>query len=258
MKIIYITQHFPPEIGAAQGRAYDMSKNLADLGHEVAVITAFPNDKKINKLYKKEQLNGLNVIRSFRIRDTKRNAIRRLSNYLSFASSSIVAGVFQKSPDIVYATSPQLFLGLSGYILSKIKRAKFVFEVRDLWVDFAEILGQIKNKKILNLARKLEQFLYNKADLLVVVTHGYKQRLIDLGVPEERIVVITNGVDPSNLPHSDLCLETNKSDSEFIVLYAGNIGAAQGLDCVIDAASELQGKKLPIKFMFIGDGVAKE
>ncbi|WP_404322670.1 glycosyltransferase family 4 protein [Cytobacillus firmus] len=261
MKIIYITQHFPPEIGAAQGRAYDMSKNLVDLGHDVSVVTTFPNDKKINKLYKKEELNGIKVIRSFRIRDTKRNAIRRLANYLSFASTSILAGIFQKRPDIVYATSPQLFLGLSGYILSKLHRTKFVFEVRDLWVDFAEILGQFKNKKALALAKKLELFLYKKADLMVVVTQGYKDRLISLGIPEEKIIVITNGVDPDSLSppsNSAIIEEKLKSEKEFIVLYAGNIGAAQGLDCVIDAAAELQRESMPIRFLFIGEGVKKE
>lgn len=261
MKIVYISQHFPPEIGAAQGRTFDMSKNLVKLGHDVSVLTTFPNDKKINKWFQKESIEGISVFRSFRVRDTKKSAKRRLANYLSFAFSCILTGITQKKPDIIYATSPQLFQGVSGYILSKIHRAKFVFEVRDLWVDFAEILGQFKNKKMLQFARKLESFLYRKADMLVVVTNGYKERLIAQGIPAEKIIVITNGVDPDTIEApvtKQNLIAKYDLENQFIVLYAGNIGAAQGLECVIEAADQLKDQKLPITFIFIGEGVAKD
>lgn len=262
MNIIYISQHFPPEIGAAQGRAYEMSKNLVELGHEVSMLTTFPNHKKIYKLFKKEIMDGIKVYRSFRIRDTKKSAFRRLANYFSFMVTSIITGIFLKKPDIVYASTPQLFLGVSGYVLSRIHRTKFVLEIRDLWVDFAEILGQIKNKKLLYLAKRLERFLIKKADLLVVVTNGYKQRLIDLGYPSEKIVVITNGVDPDTLPNrkrnrNSLQIQEDIKN-QFVILYAGNIGAAQGLDLIIDVAVELKKTNLPFLFILIGDGVAKE
>jgi glycosyltransferase involved in cell wall biosynthesis len=262
MKIVYITQHFPPEIGAAQGRAYDMSSNLANLGHNLHVLTTFPNSQPIKKIYKKEKLNDLTVYRSFRIRDTKTSSIRRLANYLSFMCSSCVSGLFVKKPDIIYATSPQLFQGVTGYFLSRIHRAKFVFEIRDLWVDFAELLGQFKNKKLLNLARKLESFLYKKADHIIVVTHGYKKRLIDQGIPAEKITVIPNGVNPASLkPTASATMSPVKKqygiEDKFLVLYAGNIGAAQGLDTVISAAEQLQHDP-SIVFMIIGEGVEKQ
>ncbi|TXC90960.1 glycosyltransferase family 4 protein [Metabacillus litoralis] len=260
MKIVYITQHFPPEIGAAQGRAYDMSSNLANLGHDVHVLTTFPNSKPIKKVFKKEKVNHLTVYRSFRIRDTKTSSIRRLANYLSFMVSSCLSGLFIKKPDVIYATSPQLFQGVTGYFLSKVHKTKFVFEIRDLWVDFAELLGQFENKKLLNLARKLESFLYKKADHIIVVTQGYKQRLIDQGIPEEKITVIPNGVNPDSLPQSQgsLSLKTKYNiEGKFLVLYAGNIGAAQGLSTVIMAA-ELLKDDPTFAFMFIGEGVEKQ
>ncbi|MGM0876441.1 MAG: glycosyltransferase family 4 protein [Bacillota bacterium] len=262
MKIVYITQHFPPEIGAAQGRAYDMSSNLSNVGHDLHVLTTFPNSQPIKKVYKKEKLNDLTVYRSFRIRDTKTSSIRRLANYLSFMCSSCLSGLLVRKPEIIYATSPQLFQGVTGYFLSRIHRAKFVFEIRDLWVDFAELLGQFKNKKLLNLARKLESFLYKKADHIIVVTYGYKKRLIELGITEEKITVIPNGVNPSSLKQAT---QTNALsvkqqygiEGKFLVLYAGNIGAAQGLDTVISAAEQLKHDP-SIVFMFIGEGVEKQ
>lgn len=262
MKIVYITQHFPPEIGAAQGRAYDMSSNLSKLGHDLHVLTTFPNSQPINKVFEKEKVNNLTVYRSFRIRDTKTSTIRRLANYLSFMLSTCLSGVFVTKPDIVYATSPQLFQGVTGYFLSRVHRAKFVFEIRDLWVDFAELLGQLKNKKLLNLARKLEKFLYKKADHIIVVTHGYKKRLIDLGIKEDKITVIPNGVNPSSLNqlvtnHTNSVKQQYAIEDKFLVLYAGNIGAAQGLDTIISAAEQLKHDP-SIVFMFIGGGVEKQ
>jgi glycosyltransferase involved in cell wall biosynthesis len=268
MKILYISQHFPPETGAAQARAYDMAKNLVRLGNRVTVITGFPNfptgiiPKEFRKkLFKKEFIDNIEVIRTFLIPDTKSSSMRRLANYFSFMISSIFGGFSFKKYDIVYATSPQLFVGLSGFILSKLHRAKFVFEVRDLWVDFAEALNQIKNRRLLKLGKNLERFLYKKADLIITVTKGYKEHLVAQGVGNDKIDVVTNGVDidfykPSNKNVRELRDQYNLM-GKFVVLFAGNIGAAQGLDVVIDAAENLQNYK-DIKFLFVGEGVKKE
>lgn len=205
-------------------------------------------------------MKGINVIRTFIIPDTKSSSLRRLTNYFSFMFSSIIGGLSFKKYDIVYATSPHLFIGVSGYILSRLYRAKFVFEVRDLWVDFAEGLGQFNNKFFLNLARKLERFFYKKADLIITVTNGFKDLLMDQGIPEEKIEVITNGTDvefykPGNDKKN--LRERYGLQQKFVILYAGNIGVAQGLDVVIDAADRLRNNK-DIVFMLVGEGVEKE
>ncbi|PLR67961.1 glycosyltransferase family 4 protein [Bacillus sp. UMB0893] len=259
MKIIYITQHFPPEIGAAQGRAFDMSNNLAKLGHELHVLTTFPNHIDTNKFLTIEKVSDLTVYRSFRTKDTKKSSLNRLSNYLSFMLSSFFTGLRIKKPDVIYATSPQLFQGVTGYLLSRFHRAKFVFEIRDLWVDFAEILGQFNNKKLLSLARKLERFLYKKADMIVVVTYGYKERLLQMGISEHKVIVIPNGVNPNSLngPREiQLIKEQYNIQDKFLVLYAGNLGIAQGLKTVINAAEILKNDH-SIVFMFIGEGAEK-
>lgn len=262
MKILYISQHFPPEIGAAQARAYDMSMNLVEEGCDVTVVTAFPNHMSSRKFIKSSKHLGLKVIRSFVVQDTKKSTLRRMLNYLSFMVTSIFSGLFVSKPDVVFATTPQLFAGLSGYVLSKLKRAKFVIEVRDLWVDFAEVLNQINNKKLLKLARKLEWFLFNQADHIIVVTHGYKRYLVEKGISADKIDVITNGVNPKEA--CDLVPEDGRAirseyglESQFIVLYAGNMGIAQGLNTVLEAAERLKNDH-SITFVLIGEGAEKE
>jgi len=259
MKIIYISQHFPPEIGAAQGRAHDMANNLTELGHSVTMLTTFPNQEDTMRLYKKEKWNKIDVRRSFRVKDTKASAKRRLANYLSFMVSSTLTGFFMKRPDVVYATSPQLFVGVAGYMLSRFHRTKYVLEVRDLWVDFAEVLSQFNNKHLLKLARKLEIFLYKRADRIITVTYGYKERLISLGIPEGKIEVITNGVDFTQLPKATSNHIRNELhlEGQFVILFAGNIGAAQGLDMLIPVGKKLQEDGVPVTFLLIGEGVEK-
>lgn len=267
MKILYVTQHFPPETGAAQSRAYETAKQLVKLGNEVTVITGFPNyptgiipDEYRKKLFQTEIIDGIKVKRTFIIPDTKVSTKRRLANYLSFMISSIFRGLYFSKYDIVYATSPQLFVGISGYILSKLHRSKFVFEVRDLWVDFAYELGQLKSKRILKIAKRIEGFLYKKADLIVTVTNGYRDRLISKGIDARKIKVITNGVDTLYYQPKDnndsLRIEYNLVD-KFVVLFAGNVGGAQGLDVVVQAANILKDDS-DIIFMIIGDGVEKQ
>lgn len=262
MKILYLSQHFPPEIGAAQARAYDMSMNLVEEGCDVTVVTAFPNHISSKKLVQSSKHLGLNVIRSYVVQDTKKSTIRRMLNYVSFMTTSIIAGLFAKKPDVVFATTPQLFVGLSGYVLSKLKRAKFVIEVRDLWVDFAEVLNQINNKKLLAMARKLEWFLFKQADHIIVVTHGYKRYLVEKGISESKIDVITNGVNPTEMgllvPEEGMKIRSEYGlEDQFLILYAGNMGIAQGLQTVLEAAHKLK-SVASITFVLIGEGAEKE
>jgi glycosyltransferase involved in cell wall biosynthesis len=267
MKILYVSQHFPPETGAAQGRAFDMAKNLMKRDNDVTVLTAFPNYPigKIypsyqGKIFMNETVEGIQVKRSFILPDSKAGVIVRLLNYFSFFFSSIIAGMFTKKHEVVLATSPQLFVGLAGYIISRFHGAKFVLEIRDLWVDFAELLGQFRNKRILNLARKLENFLYKKADKIVTVTHGYKEHLVKSGIDANKIEVVTNGIDEDFFKPNSIDISVRKKynlKDKFVILYAGNLGAAQGLDVIPEAAEKL--KDIPeIVFLVVGEGVEKE
>ncbi|MCK8827691.1 glycosyltransferase family 4 protein [Natroniella acetigena] len=267
MRILYISQHFPPETGAAQGRAYEMAKNLVKLGDEVTVVTGFPNypegeihDQYKGKFFQRETIDGINIIRTFLVPDTKSGTLVRLLNYITFFISSIIGGIFAKKVDVVYATSPQLLVGLSGYILSILKRAKFVLEIRDLWVDFAIHLNQITNKFMIKAARFLENFLYNRAKKIIVVTNGFKKHLVSAGINSKKIEVVTNGMDENLFKPGDKdnwVRDKYNLKDKFVVMYAGNIGTAQGLEVVINAAKRTR-ENSDIIYTIIGAGVEEE
>lgn len=267
MHILYISQHFPPETGAAQGRAYEMARHLVRLGNKVTVITGFPNypegvipKEYRKKIYQRDEMDGINVIRTFLVPDTKESKIIRLLNYLTFLISSFIGGLFVRDVDVVHATSPPLPVGLSGYCLSLFKRADFSLEIRDLWVDFAIHLGQLNNKFVIGFVRRLEYFLYRRADKIITVTRGFKGELIDRGIARDKLHVITNGVDSDVFrpgPKDNWVREEYNLQNKFVIMYAGNVGTAQGLDFIIDTA-EMTREKRDIVYVIIGSGVKKE
>lgn len=267
LKVLYISQAFPPEVGAAAVRAYEMAKELVRLNNDVTVITGFPryHMRDIPKQYKgklfyKETMDGIDVIRTYVADDDKSSTLKRLSNYFSFMFSSITRGIFLSRYDVVLATSPPLFSAVSGYILSKFHRARFIFEVRDLWVDFAQALDQLHNKALVQLSRRVEIFLYKKADKIITVTNGYKDYISrHYSIPLDKLEVVTNGVDTEEYkPFEDNegLREKYGVKDKFVILFAGNIGLAQGLDVVVDAADRLRDNG-NIVFMLVGEGAEK-
>lgn len=268
LRILYISQAFPPEVGAAAARAHEMAKELVRLGNYITVITGFPRyhmhdipAQYKGKIFYKETIDGINVIRTYVSSDDKSSTLKRLLNYFSFMFSSTIRGIFLPRCDVVLATSPPLFSAASGYILCKIHRARFVFEVRDLWVDFAQALNQLHNKALVRLSRKLEMFLCKKADKIITVTDGYKDYISrHYSIAHDKLDVVTNGVDTEKYkPFEDDggLREKYGLKDKFIVLFAGNIGLAQGMDVVIDAADMLKDND-NIVFMLVGEGAEKE
>ncbi len=267
MHILYITQHFPPETGAAQGRAHEMARNLVNLGNQVTVLTGFPNypdgiipDEYKGKLYQQEEIDGINVVRTFLIPDTKSSKIIRILNYFSFMLSAIIGGLFIKKVDIVYASTPPLPVGVVGYVLSKVYNSKFALEIRDLWVDNAIELGQLKNKFAIKMVRNLESFLNREADKIIVVTEGFKKHLWKKGIKSDKIEVITNGFDEEVFKpglRDNWVRKKYNLKEKFVIMYAGNMGTAQGLDFIIETAIKTRDHK-NILYYLIGAGVKKE
>lgn len=269
LKILYISQYFPPEIGATQTRAYEMTQNLASMGHEITVLTEFPNHPTgiIPKQYryrffKKEKMGLVNVLRLWVYANPKKTFMTRMLFYLTFMCNVILIGIFlQNKFDIIYATSPPLFVSVSGYVLALLKSTRFVFEVRDLWPQSAIVLGELNNRYLIKLARKVEFFLYKRADKIVAVTRGIYKNLIQRKIPPKKIELIINGA------NTDLYFPAAKDSkirgnwkvkpSTFVIGYTGLHGLIHGLDCVIEAARLLQHEQ-DIFFVFIGDGVKKQ
>jgi glycosyltransferase involved in cell wall biosynthesis len=258
MRILIHSQYFPPEIGAPQSRLSELAIELEKMGFCVSVLTAFPNypTGKIfpgySGFFRNEKSGRIKIFRSFIFPSQSAGLIPRLFNYFSFTISSFLYGLFLPKFDIILTESPPLFLGLSGLLLSKIKRAKWVFNVADLWPASVAELGLIKkNSTLFKVSEKLESALYHHAD---VVTGQSKSILININerFPEIKTYHFSNGVDPERFQPS---LATRQSKIK--IMYAGLHGLAQGLDQIVKAAIALQENNL-YEFIFIGDGPEKK
>ena len=256
MRILYFTQYFPPEIGATQDRAYEMTRHLAGAGHDVAVITEVPNHpsgvipaRYRRKLYSREQMDGVDVVRVWVWASPDKSFRNRLKFYLSYAATAAMAGLAlaRGRYDLVYATSPPLFVGLAARAVAVLRRIPFVFEVRDLWPESATQLGFLQNPRVLRWATRLEEALYARSRRIVVVTEGIRRRLIDRGVPEEKLSLIRNGASPRILHAAVLPRSVAKAqlglEGRFVALYAGVHGVAQGLEHVVRAADMLRSSR---------------
>jgi len=267
MKILMLTQYFYPEVGATQTRIYEFARNLISKGHEVTVITEVPNhpigiihEQYQGKLFIMEEIDAIRVIRVWVWARQKKSFANRILFYLSYMVMSFFAGLYFKGRyDIIFATSPPLFVGVSGYLLSLFKRSRYVLDIRDLWPAAATALGELSNKRIISLAEKIERILYKNADAIVAVTHGFCKFIRQSGGDKDKIFYIPNGTvedifkplapDPELKKKLDL-------EGKFIVTFAGTLGIAQGLWSLIHAAKLLRHYE-DIVLLFIGDGPVK-
>ena len=263
MRILFLTDNFPPEMNAPATRTWEHCKEWVSLGIDVTVITCAPNfpEGKVFKGYKNkfiqtELIDGIKVVRVWSYISANKGFLKRIIDYTSYTIMAFIVGLWYKC-DVIIATSPQFFTTISGYALSVFKRKPWIFELRDLWPESIRAVGAMENKKILDFFEKLELFLYKKANLIVPVTDSFKQNLIDRGISESKINVIKNGVDLSvyrpQAKDSHL-LEKLELKDKFIVSYIGTHGMAHGLSFILDAIKDLN---KDIQFLFIGGGANK-
>ncbi|MGY0219461.1 glycosyltransferase family 4 protein [Endozoicomonadaceae bacterium StTr2] len=267
MHILFLTDNFPPEGNAPATRTYEHAIRWVRSGHKVTVITCAPNfpEGKIfsgykNSWYNKEVIDGINVVRVKTYITANEGFFRRTLDYLSFMISGFIAGLFQKKPDIIVATSPQFFCACAGWLLSAIRRKKFIFEVRDLWPASITAVGAMKKSKIISMLEKVEMFLYRRADRIVTVTHSFKKEMIQRGVDADKIDVVVNGVDlsryePTTIKDIELSRKYNLNN-KFVVGYLGTHGMAHALDKVALAAHKLKDRE-DIIFFFAGGGAGR-
>ncbi|HSY63425.1 MAG TPA: glycosyltransferase family 4 protein [Terriglobales bacterium] len=272
VNILYLSQYFPPEMGAPAGRVAEMSRLWVEDGHEVTVLTGFPNHptgvvpreyrRQFRRLVTRDLYHGVNVVRTWLLPLPNRKAYERILNYGSFCISSAATGMLLRKPDVVIATSPQLLVGLSGWWLARLNGVPFVFEVRDLWPESLAAVGMGNEQSALHRGlTKVAEFLYRNCDRLVVVTPAFKDYLIEHSrVPEEKIVVVENGVDSNAFsrvaPNLALRRELD-AEGRFVVSYIGTIGAAHGLETLLEAASWVRERMPEVLFLIVGEGADK-
>lgn len=270
MRILYLSQYFPPEIGATQTRAYEMARGLVRAGHYVTMIAEVPNHPSgiilpqyRGKLYERSNLDGIDVIRVWVKTSTIKTFGSRMAFYLSYSLMATLAGLFgaRNKYDLIYATSPPLFVGAAALAISHLGRLPMVFEVRDLWPESAIALGELENPQAIALAERLEQACYNRAQQIVLTTQEMKDHLSRRDIPVEKMHVIRNGANPELFQFDPRARDRIRKEQglseKFVIIYAGLMGLAQALPSVLDAARYLQTFDAGVHFLFVGDGPIK-
>lgn len=265
MRILFLSDNFPPEVNAPATRTYEHCREWVRKGIDVTVVTCFPNfpDGKLlggyrNRLFQKEIIDGIKVIRVFTYITRNSGFVKRTIDYISFGISAFFAGLLIKS-DIIVATSPQFFTAVWARRLAFFKRLPWIMEVRDLWPESIKSVGAIKADFLLSYFVRQELRLYRSARHIVVVTDSFKIAISERGIDPGKITVIKNG---SNLElykpglKSDSIVQSVNPSGKFVVGYIGTLGMAHKLDFIIRAASSLE--KENILFLLIGAGAEKE
>ena len=243
MKILFITDNFPPEVNAPATRTYEHCQEWIKAGVDVTVLTCNPNFPHgeiykgyKNRLYQKENINGIEVIRVWSYMTANIGFVKRVIDYFSFSFVSFWVGLFQKT-DIIIATSPQFFTTWSACGLSKLKRKPWIFELRDIWPESIQSVGAIKHRRVIKILEKIELALYRDSSMVIAVTDAFKSNLIKRGIDSRKISVVTNG---SNMKlfsgrkeKEQELLEELGLEDKFIIGYIGTHGMAHSLDFII-------------------------
>jgi len=267
MKILLLTQYFPPEFGAAAARNSEHAYFWAKMGHSVEVCTGFPNypsgiipGEYRGRWYAQEARDGYRITRSWIYATPNRSVPKRALASISFMVSAFLCGVFLcRRPDVIIASSGPFFAGPLGYLLSIFKRAPLVFEVRDILPQQAIDVGMIRNPMLIWFLRSIEEFLYRRARRVVTVAQASKDAIVARGFPEEKFAVIENGIredlfapgTPDNAVREEFGWQ-----GKFIAMYVGAHGVSQGLFTVLEAADRLRDRD-DVRFVFVGDGADK-
>jgi colanic acid biosynthesis glycosyl transferase WcaI len=271
MRILYLSQYFPPEMGAPAARVYELSREWAASGHHVTVLTGFPNHptgvippEYRGQAFRREEVDGIHVVRTPIYAAANRGLFKRAANYASYAVSAAVLGplLARARPDVLIATSPQILTAVSGWWLSRLRRVPFVFEVRDIWPrSIVEVGALPEGHPAVRALERLEMFLYRQADRVVVVTDSFVDELAERGVPREKLRVVKNGVDLELFQpqprDNEVRRELGLRPGNFMALYVGTHGMAHGLGTVLDAAERLRDRP-EVRFVLVGEGADKK
>jgi colanic acid biosynthesis glycosyl transferase WcaI len=271
VRILYLSQYFPPEMGAPAARVSELSREWARLGHRVTVLTGFPNHptgvvppEYRGEWLRREEIDGVQVIRAPIFTAANKGVVRRSLSYVSLAASSALLGPFlAERPEVIVATSPQFLTAVAGLWLSGVLRVPFVFEVRDLWPrSIVEVGALPKDHLAVRALEQLERLLYRRADRIVVVSPSFVDEIAAFGIPREKLSVITNGVDlelfqPRDQAQARQALGLPREG--FLASYVGTHGMAHGLDTLIETARLLRDDPAAprVTLLLVGEGAEK-
>ncbi|MBK20455.1 MAG: glycosyltransferase WbuB [Rhodospirillaceae bacterium] len=267
MKILFLTENFPPETNAAATRVFERACYWVREGHDVTVITQAPNfpfgklyDGYRNSWRQIETIEGIRIVRVKTYISANEGVALRTLDFISYMVMAVFFGLFERKPDIVVSTSPQFFAAVGGWLISAFRRIPFVFELGDLWPASIVAVGAMKPSFAMRMVEKLELFLYRRSAVVVALTNAFKKNLIERGIDGNKIAVVINGVDlPRYAPQerdADLAEEWALED-KFVIGYVGTHGMAHGLENVLEVAAQVS-DRTNLVFMFAGPGAVRE
>ena len=268
MRILWVSQWFPPDLGALPARLTEMAREWTAAGHEITVVTAFPHHPLgvIPKSYRgrwvvEEKHGDIRVIRCRLWALPNRKMWQRTICQISFAVTSVLLALAKPArPDVVIVSSPPFFTVPAGWVFARFHRAPLVFEVRDLWPDVFVASGVMREGALFRALRRLEMAFYRAATRIVVVTRAFREDLLGRGVPARKIAVVTNGADlelfAPGPPSPDLRQRLG-GEERFLVTYVGTHGILQGLEQILDAADALR-EEPGFAFAFVGEGARRD
>ena len=260
MRIAYFCHYFVPEPNAPAARVHEFSRAWVRAGHDVTVVTTFPNHPtgRIPREYQArwwstERLDGMRVLRCWLYAVPNRGVGRRGLDHLSFMVTALLFGLPRLGTvDLVIASSPTLFSAVAAWLIATLKRVPFVLEVRDLWPEAIVSLGLMRPGRFVSFLEGLARFLYRHAARVVVVTESFADQLVVQGVPRAKLAVIPNGADThffAKPPPNGLTPRQG-----FVVAYVGSHGLSHGLGAILDAAA----LQPDVTFLLVGDGADRD
>jgi glycosyltransferase involved in cell wall biosynthesis len=259
VRVLFVTHYFHPEVGAPQSRLLDIAAGLAARGHEVTVVTGFPNypDGVIQPPYRGrrfqvERLGDIRIVRAPVYPAPNRGVSRRLVNHLSFAATSMVAALGTGRADAAIVETPPLFTAVAGVAIAAFKRSPLLLNVADLWPDAAIQFGALRHPAVIAPARALERFAYRHAAVIAVPTPGLERRLLARGYAAARLLVVPHGVDPARFPR-----DPDARPVPGRLVYCGTIGMGHAVGSLIEAARLLERDGLRFELLLVGDGAER-
>jgi len=273
VKILFLTENFPPETNAAATRVFERALYWVRWGHQVTVLTSAPNfpQGKLFPGYRNcwrqvEMMDGIRVVRVKTYISANEGFAKRTLDFVSFMATAFGAGLFEPRPDVVVSTSPQFFAAVGGWALAAsrswfgLRRLPFVFELGDLWPRSITAVGAMAESPVIRALEALELFLYRRSAAVAALTHAFKRDLTGRGIPPKKIAVVINGVDlPRYQPRprdAELAAEWGL-EGKFVCGYVGTHGMAHGLVNVLDAAERLRDHDR-LRFLFVGAGAERQ
>lgn len=265
MRILFLTDNFPPEVNAPATRTFDHCKEWVKKGTEVTVITCAPNFP-IGKVYSgykntwhtEEKIEGIRVIRVWSYIVANKGFLKRTLDFVSYSITSFIAGLFVET-DLIIATSPQFFTALSGRALAFWKHKPWIMEVRDLWPESIKTVGAMKDNLFIRYFEWQEKRCYKSAKSIIVVTDSFKEKLTARGIDSRKIHVIKNGVDKTlfrPMKKDTVLIRELGLEGKTVIGYIGTHGMAHKLDFILRCANRLQDSNY--HFLLLGDGAERE